>query len=72
MSGPDTLILVLFPTQTVMPTKKMADKRVTLAKVPVSRADEVRARLAKIGIDERDVAAAVSWARENERRTPGR
>ena len=29
-----------------------------------SRADEVRARLAELGIDERDVAAAVSWARK--------
>ena len=31
-----------------------------------SRADEVRARLAQLGIDESDVTAAVSWARENE------
>jgi hypothetical protein len=31
-----------------------------------SRADEVRARLAQLGIDEPDVKAAVSWARENE------
>jgi hypothetical protein len=29
-----------------------------------SRAGEVRARLAKLGIDENDVAAAVSWARK--------
>jgi hypothetical protein len=29
-----------------------------------SRADEVRARLAQLGIDEADVTAAVSWARE--------
>jgi hypothetical protein len=29
-----------------------------------SRADEVRARLAQLGIDEQDVTAAVSWARE--------
>ena len=29
-----------------------------------SRADEVRARLAELGIDEGDVAAAVSWARK--------
>ncbi len=31
-----------------------------------SRADEVRARLAQLGIDELDVTAAVSWARETE------
>ncbi len=29
-----------------------------------SRAEEVRARLAQLGIDEADVTAAVSWARE--------
>ena len=28
-----------------------------------SRADEVRARLAQLGIDEGDVTAAVAWAR---------
>jgi hypothetical protein len=29
-----------------------------------SRADEVRARLVQLGIEEQDVTAAVSWARE--------
>ncbi len=29
-----------------------------------SRADEVRARLAQLGIEEQDVTAAVPWARE--------
>jgi hypothetical protein len=29
-----------------------------------SRADEVRARLAQLGIDEPDVAGSVRWARE--------
>jgi hypothetical protein len=29
-----------------------------------SRADEVRARLAQLGIDEEDVTAAVTWSRE--------
>jgi bifunctional DNA-binding transcriptional regulator/antitoxin component of YhaV-PrlF toxin-antitoxin module len=28
-----------------------------------SRADEVRSRLAQLGIDEQDVSAAVSWVR---------
>jgi bifunctional DNA-binding transcriptional regulator/antitoxin component of YhaV-PrlF toxin-antitoxin module len=31
-----------------------------------SRADEVRARLAQLGINEQDVADAVKWARERE------
>jgi hypothetical protein len=30
-----------------------------------SRTDEVRAKLAQLGIGEEDVAAAVSWARKN-------
>jgi hypothetical protein len=30
-----------------------------------SRADEVRARLAQLGIDDQDVPAAVSWARKS-------
>jgi bifunctional DNA-binding transcriptional regulator/antitoxin component of YhaV-PrlF toxin-antitoxin module len=29
-----------------------------------SRADEVRARLAQLGVEEQDIAAAVSWAHE--------
>jgi len=32
-----------------------------------SRADEVRERLAQLGIEEQDVAAAVDWARETPR-----
>jgi len=31
-----------------------------------SRVEEVRARLAQLGIDDHDVSAAVSWARETE------
>jgi hypothetical protein len=33
-----------------------------------SRADEVRARLAQLDIEEQDVADAVNWARETPRR----
>jgi hypothetical protein len=33
-----------------------------------SRAAEVRAKLAQLGIDERDVSTAVSWARKRESR----
>jgi len=29
-----------------------------------SRAEEVRARLAQLGVDESDVSAAISWARK--------
>jgi hypothetical protein len=47
-----------------MEARKKTEKRVALPKAPARRADEVRIRLAKLGIDERDVAAAVSWARK--------
>ncbi len=33
-----------------------------------SRADEVRERLAQFGIEDQDVAAAVKWARDPQRR----
>jgi hypothetical protein len=47
-----------------MTAKKKAEKRITIPKAPVHRADDVRARLTQVGIDERDVTAAVSWARK--------
>ncbi len=37
---------------------------ITLKPLRPSRLDEVRDKLAQLGIDEQDVAAAVSWARE--------
>jgi hypothetical protein len=39
---------------------------IVLRPLEVSRADEVRARLSELGIDEQDVTAAVSWARKAE------
>lgn len=38
-------------------------KCIILRPLQESRADEVRSRLAQLGIDDTDVAAAVSWAR---------
>ncbi len=37
---------------------------IVLRPLQKSRADEVRAQLSQLGIDEQDVAAAVSWARK--------
>jgi hypothetical protein len=37
---------------------------IVLRPLQMSRADEVRARLAQLGVEEQDIAAAVSWARE--------
>lgn len=37
---------------------------IVLRPLQKSRASEVRARLEKLGIDEHDVAAAISWARK--------
>jgi hypothetical protein len=39
---------------------------IVLRPLQISRADEVRTRLAQLGVEEQDVSAAVSWAR----RTP--
>ncbi|MHB2007959.1 MAG: AbrB/MazE/SpoVT family DNA-binding domain-containing protein [Acidobacteriaceae bacterium] len=41
-------------------------ERIVLRPLEESRGDEVRARLAQLGIDEHDVAAAVSWTRETQ------
>lgn len=38
---------------------------VLLRPLQKSRADEVRAKLAELGVDERDVAGAVDWARKS-------
>ena len=40
---------------------------IVLRPLQLSRADEVRERLAQLGIAEQDVAAAVDWARETSR-----
>ncbi len=40
---------------------------ITLHPLQRSRAEEVRTQLAQLGIEEQDVAAAVSWARESPR-----
>jgi hypothetical protein len=37
---------------------------IVLRPLQLSRADEVRNKLAELGIEEQDVAAALSWARE--------
>jgi hypothetical protein len=38
---------------------------IVLRPLRMSRADEVRARLAELGIEEKDVSAAISWARKS-------
>ena len=40
------------------------DGRVVLVPLRPSRADEVRDKLAQLGLSEQDVDAAVTWARE--------
>ena len=43
--------------------------RIVLAPVHLDRADAVRSKLAGLGITEKDVADAVSWARSESGRT---
>lgn len=47
------------------------DGRIILTPVRIQRADAVRARLAELGIDERDVAQAVAWARKRAPKAKG-
>ena len=44
----------------------VANGRIVLTPVRVNRADAVRAKLAELGLSEKDVADAVSWARSAE------
>lgn len=39
--------------------------RIILTPVRVNRADAVRAKLAELGVSDRDVADAISWARSD-------
>ena len=40
-------------------------QQIILTPVKIQRADAVRAKLAELGINERDVADAVDWARQS-------
>ncbi len=42
--------------------------RIVLTPVRINRADAVRAKLAELGIVEKDVSAAVTWARKKSRK----
>jgi hypothetical protein len=46
-----------------MPARKKTENRITPPKASVSRPDEVRASLSKLGIDEQDVSAALAAVR---------
>jgi hypothetical protein len=37
---------------------------IVLRPLQISRADEVRSRLAQLGVEEQDIADALSWARQ--------
>ncbi len=42
--------------------------RIVLTPVRINRANAVRSKLADLGLDESDIAAAVSWARNTNRK----
>jgi bifunctional DNA-binding transcriptional regulator/antitoxin component of YhaV-PrlF toxin-antitoxin module len=46
--------------------------RIILTPVRIQRADAVRAKLADLGLEEQDIADAVSWVRRPARRTSAR
>lgn len=43
--------------------------QIILTPVRIQRADSVRAKLAELNIDERDVGDAIAWARQPKRRS---
>lgn len=45
------------------------DGQIVLTPVRIQRADAVRAKLAELGLQEQDIADAVSWARRPVRKT---
>jgi len=47
------------------------DGQIILTPVRIQRADEVRAKLASLGLTEADVSAAVKWARKPARKKRG-
>ena len=47
------------------------DGQIILTPVRIQRADEVRAKLASLGLTEDDVSAAVKWARKPARKKRG-
>lgn len=47
------------------------DGRIILTPVRIQQADAVRAKLAELGISERDIGAAVAWARRPARKAKG-
>ncbi|WP_018952646.1 AbrB/MazE/SpoVT family DNA-binding domain-containing protein [Thioalkalivibrio sulfidiphilus] len=43
----------------------LEDGRIVLTPVRLQRADEVRAKLAELGLTDNDVKEAIAWARKN-------
>jgi hypothetical protein len=48
------------------------DGQIILTPVRIQRADAVRAKLAELGVTERDVTDAVQWARRPARKKPAK
>lgn len=55
-------VIELFPDVDYFDVRE-EDGRIVLSPVRPNRADEVRAKLADLGIDEQDVSNAVAWVR---------
>ena len=58
---PDEITLALHGVEYV--DIEVKEDRLVLTPVPRTAADEVREKLAKLGITEQDIADAVAWAR---------
>jgi hypothetical protein len=69
MTSKNQLTLPKSVTSAVEPTEyfdvQTRDGQIILTPVRIQRADAVRAKLAELNLNERDVADAVDWARES-------
>ena len=62
-----TAIMEQFPGNEYIMDVTVEDGRIVLTPVRATRADEVRAEIAKLGLTEADVAEAVKLARQQQR-----
>ena len=72
LTAKNQLTLPKVVTDAVGPTEyfdvETRDGQIVLTPVRIQRADAVRAKLAALGLQERDVACATAWARRRTRK----
>jgi hypothetical protein len=76
MTSKNQLTLPKSVTSAVEPTEyfdvQTRDGQIILTPVRIQRADAVRAKLAELNLNDRDIADAVAWVRESTRKNVSR